>query len=228
MDDTAFLELDLIMRFLKTVKDKKANIVKIHTLGTDSDGLTKMMVNVSEVPCLPPWPKPRLFVCPGVKQVKWCPSQTQPHYLILGNPEAVILAIQKRLLQKANKRLQQILMQLNNNEETLNWRSLITPQPLPVMPPSPLAFLSSLSNEYMKPNSTQPEASMSAVSPMVIFSEPVHGTQSIATPITNSQPSTDNEQQAVKPSGGDTVASMPILTRQDQPQSSGEYWQWDM
>jgi hypothetical protein len=96
------------------------------------------------------------------------------------------------------------------------------------MPPSPLALLSSLQNEYMEPNSTQSEASMSAVSPLVIFSQPVHGTRSIATPTTSSQPITDNEQQAVKPSGGDTVASMPILVRQDQPQPSGEYWRWDL
>jgi hypothetical protein len=193
MDDTVFTELDLIMRFIKTVKDKKTNVVKIHILVTDSDGLSKMMVNVNEVPCLPPWPKPRLFTCPGVKQVKWCPSPTQPHYLILGNPEAVVLIVQKRLLKKANKMLQQILLQIDSNEETLNWRSLITPQPPPVMPPSPLALLSSLQHEYMEPNSTQSEASMSAVSPMVIFSQPVHGTRSIATP----QPITDTEQQAV-------------------------------
>jgi hypothetical protein len=144
MDDTAFTELELIMRFIKTVKDKKANILKIHIFGTDSDGLSKMMVNVNDVPCLPPWPKPRIFVCPGVKQVKWCPSQTQPHYLILGNPEAVILSVQKRLLKKANNMLQQILLQLDNNAENLNWKSLVTPQPPPTMPHSPLALLLSL------------------------------------------------------------------------------------
>jgi hypothetical protein len=132
------------------------------------------------------------------------------------------------MLKKANAMLTQILFQLDSNEETLNWRSLITPQPLPVMLPPPLAFLSSLNNEYMEPNSTQSEASMSAVSPLVIFSQPVHGTRSIATPTTHSQPITDTEQQAVNPSGGDTVASMPILSRQDQPQSSGEYWRWDL
>jgi hypothetical protein len=229
MDDTAFIELDLIMRFLKTVKDKKINVVKIHTLGTDSDGLTKMMINVNEVPCLPPWPKPRLFQCPGVKQVKWCPSPTQPHYLILGNPEAVTLVIQKRLLQKANKMLQQILLQLDNNEETLNWKSLITPSPPSVMPPSPLPFYSTMSTEYSDTTSTTSDASMVAVSPMTVFSQPVHGTRNSTTPTNALQPITDTTSQVVVSSGSDTSAAMPTLTRQDQPKaSSGEYWRWDL
>jgi hypothetical protein len=213
MDDTAFTELDLIMRFKKTVKDKKTNIVKIHILGTDSDGLSKIMVNVNEVPCLPSWPKPRLFVCPGVKQVKYCPSQTQPHYLILGNPEAVVLTVQKRLLKKANKMLQQILLQLDSKALDLHWRSLIVQQPSPVMPQSPLALLSSLHSDYMEPKSAQSEASMSAVSPLVIFTQPVHCTRYIATPTTSSQPITVTDQQAVKSSGGDNGATMPILVR---------------
>jgi hypothetical protein len=228
MDDTAFTELDLIMRFIKTVKDKKANILKIHILGTDSDGLSKIMVNVNEVPCLSPWPKPRLFVCPGVKRVKWCPSQTQPHYLILGNPEAVILTVQKGLLKKASKMLQQILLQLENNAENLNWKSLVTPPPPPTMPHSPLALLSSLQSDYMEPQSGQSEASMSAVSPLAIFTQPVHGMRNIATPTTISQPITEHKQQAVKPSGSDNSAAMPVLVRQDNAQLSGDHWQWDL
>jgi hypothetical protein len=229
MDDTAFIELDLIMRFIKTVKDKKTNLVKIHTLGTDSDGLTKMMINVNEVPCLPPWPNPRLFQCPGVKQVKWCPSPTQPHYLILGNPEAVIVVIQKRLLKKANKMLQQILLQLDNTEETLNWRSLVTPSPPSIMPPSPLPFYSAMSTEYIDPASTTSDASMVAVSPVAIFSQPVHGMRNSATPTPTTQAITDTGSQAVVSSGVDSSAAMPTLTRQDQPKtSSGEYWRWDM
>jgi hypothetical protein len=124
--------------------------------------------------------------------------------------------------------LQQILFQLDGNAENLNWKSLVTPQPSPVMPHSPLALLSSLQSDYMEPKSMQSEASMSAVSPLAIFTQPVHGTQNIATPTTISQPITDNEQQAVKPSGSDTIAAMPILVRQDQAHSSGEYWRWDL
>jgi hypothetical protein len=135
---------------------------KIHILGTDSDGLSKMMVNVSDVPCLPPWPKPRIFVCPGVKQVKWCPFQIQPHYLILGNPDAVILSVQQRLLKKANKMLKDILLQLDTNAEKLNWKALVASQQMMTMPHSPLALLSSLQSEYMDPKSALSEASMSA------------------------------------------------------------------
>jgi hypothetical protein len=132
-------------------------------------------------------------------------------------------------LKKANKMLQQILLQLDNNEETLNWRSLITPPPPSVMPPSPLPFYSSMSTEYIDPASTTSDASMIAVSPMAVFSQPIHGTRNIATPTTTSQPITDTATQAVVSSGVDTSAAMPTLTRQDQPKtSSGEYWRWDM
>jgi hypothetical protein len=96
------------------------------------------------------------------------------------------------------------------------------------MPPSPLAFLYSLRNEYMEPDSVKSEVSMSAVSPLAVFTQPVHGTRNIATPTTSSQPITDNDSQAVNPSGGDSVAVMPILTREDQLQLIGDYWRWDM
>jgi hypothetical protein len=91
MDDTSLTELELILRFIKTVKDRKSDIVKIRVLGTDAQGLYKMTLSAAEDPCVPRWPKPRMFVCPGVKQVKWCPTPAQPHYFIFGDPEAVVL-----------------------------------------------------------------------------------------------------------------------------------------
>jgi hypothetical protein len=97
------------------------------------------------------------------------------------------------------------------------------------MPPSPLPLYTSMSTEYIDPASTTSDTSMSAVSPMAIFSQPVHGTRNIATPTSSSQPITDTTTQAVHSSGVDTSAAMPILTRQEQPKtSSGEYWRWDM
>jgi hypothetical protein len=72
----------------------------------------------------------------------------------------------------------------------------------------------------MEPKSAQSEASMSAVSPLAIFNQPVHGSRNIATPTTISHPITEHEQQAVKPSGSDSSAAMPILVRQDNTHSS--------
>jgi hypothetical protein len=139
------------------------------------------------------------------------------------------VVIQKRLLKKANKMLQQILLQLDNKEETLNWKSLVAPSPPSVMPPSPLPFYSAMSTEYIDPASATSDASMVAVSPVAIFSQPVHGTRNSATPTTTTQAITDTGSQAVISSGADTSAAMPTLTRQDQPKtSSGEYWRWDL
>jgi hypothetical protein len=86
-----------------------------------------------------------------------------------------------------------------------------------------------MSTEYIDTASTTSDASMVAVSPMTVFSQPVHGTRNIATPTNTSQPITDTTSQVVVSSGADTSAAMPTLTRQDQPKpSSGEYWHWDM
>jgi hypothetical protein len=86
-----------------------------------------------------------------------------------------------------------------------------------------------MNTEYIDPTSSTSDASMSAVSPMAVFPQPVHGTRNIATPTTTSQPNTDTITQAVISSGVDNSAAMPTLTRQDQPKtSSGEYWRWDM
>jgi hypothetical protein len=80
MDEKSLTELELISRFIKTVKDKKSEIVKIKILGTDAHGLSKMIISASEVPCLPSWPKPRRFACPGVKLVNG--AQHLHHHII--------------------------------------------------------------------------------------------------------------------------------------------------
>jgi hypothetical protein len=68
---------------------------------------------------------------------------------------------------------------------------------------------------------------MSAVSPLVIFIQPVHGTRNFATPTTISQPTLDNTQQAVNTSCSDSSVPMLTLVSHDNAQLSVDYWRWD-
>jgi hypothetical protein len=152
MDDTCLTELELISRFVKTVKDKKAEIGKIKILGTDAHGLSKMIISASEVPCLPRWPKARMFACPGVKSFKWCPTPSPPHYFIVGDPDAVIFVIQQRLLRKAAKLMKNIHSQFHQHAETLNWKFAPSRKRMNTSPESPLSLGIPLHHEFIEPS----------------------------------------------------------------------------
>jgi hypothetical protein len=87
--------------------------------------LARIAVNTEDIPCLPPRPKPRMFLCPGVKQVQWCPKPT-PHYFIVGNPAAVTLVTKHRLIKKAFRNLGYVLAQIEVRGALYNWRQCAT------------------------------------------------------------------------------------------------------
>jgi hypothetical protein len=111
MDENTFMELDLAIRYLQSVSQHKDSLLKINILSQSESGLARMTVNADDIPCLPPRPKPKIFYCPGVKQVTWCPTPT-PHYFIIGHPSAVVLVTKQQILRKAFRAIGYIISQM--------------------------------------------------------------------------------------------------------------------
>jgi hypothetical protein len=120
MDENTFMELDLAVWYLQLVNQHHDSLLKINILQQDDNGLARMTVNADDIPGLPLRPKPRIFDCPGVKQVTWCPTPT-PHYFIVGYPSAVVLVTKQRILKKAYRAIGYIISQMETRGSLLNW-----------------------------------------------------------------------------------------------------------
>jgi hypothetical protein len=216
MDDTCLTELELISRFIKSVKDKKSEIIKLKLLGTDAQGLSKIIISASDVPCLPRWPKPRMFACPGVKSVKWCPTPSPPHYFIVGDPDAVILVIQQRLLRKASKMLKNILLQFHQHAQTLDWKFAYTRRRPNTSPESPLSLGLSSQHEFVEPQPPCPDVTRRTTAHL----------SSLLPPTPNMQDLLDTAAELKQQSSGQKDDNeMPLLLRQDTTPLS-DYWNW--
>jgi hypothetical protein len=128
MDENTFMELDLAVRYLQLVNQHRDSLLKINILRQEDNGLARMIVNADDIPCLPPRPKPRIFHCPGFKQVTWCPTPT-PHYFIVGYPSAVVLVMKQCILKKAYRAIGYIISQMETRGSLLNWRHQRPPLP---------------------------------------------------------------------------------------------------
>jgi hypothetical protein len=71
MDNNSFMELELTLRYLQEVNRHRDSILRMNILRQDENGLARIIVYEADIPCPPPRPKPRIFQCPGVKQVAW-------------------------------------------------------------------------------------------------------------------------------------------------------------
>jgi hypothetical protein len=158
MDTNSFMELELIIRYLQSVNQHRDSILKINILQHDDNGLARMVVNADDIPCPPPRPKPRIFQCPGVKQVTWCPTP-QPHYFIIGHPSAVILVAKHCILRKANRALGFILEQMDSRGSMLNWSHqcppLVPRRSISTTPVQPQAGSMSIQHAYVEPISSR-------------------------------------------------------------------------
>jgi hypothetical protein len=125
MDDNTVMELDLAVKYIQSVLQNKDSLIKMNILNQGENGLARIVINTDDIPCLPPRPKPRMFLCPGVKQVQWCPKPT-PHYFIIGNPSAVTLVTKHRLIKKAFRNLGYVLAQMEARGALHNWRQFAT------------------------------------------------------------------------------------------------------
>jgi hypothetical protein len=158
-----------------------------------------------------------MFACPGVKSVKWCSTPSPPHYFIVGDPDAVILVIQQRLLRKAAKMMKNILSQFNQHAETLNWKFAPSRKRMNTSPESPLSLGIPLQHDYIEPLSARPDATCRPNT---------HLSSQLLAPTPNMQDLIDRAaemKQQVIAQSGDTA--MPLLMRQDNAPLS-DYWNW--
>jgi hypothetical protein len=161
MDTNSFMELELTIRYLQEVNRHRDSILRMNILRQDDNGLARIIVNEADIPCPPPRPKPRIFQCPGIKQVTWIQTP-QPHYLIIGHPTALILVTKQRILRKAYKNLGYILEQMDAKAALQNWRHqrppLIPWRSISVSPEPPQAVTISRQHTYVDPiSSRQPQ-----------------------------------------------------------------------
>jgi hypothetical protein len=223
----------LTLKYLQEVNSHRDSILRMNILRQDETGLARIVVYEVDIPCPPPRPKPRIFQCPGVKQVTWIQTP-QPHYLIIGHPSAVILAAKQRVLRKAYRNLGHILEQMDARAALHNWRlprpPMVPRRSISISPNPPQAVTMARQQSYVDPISTrQPQPpplgaphsgrrSVQSTSSTSSYSSPSQSTRNM--PLHNMPLQASHSGSSIN-----STDEMPVLSRNDDA-SLGDFLGW--
>jgi hypothetical protein len=104
-------DLNMCKNILQTLNLPNEQLLQLDIRPTNTSEYV-MVLLPKDIPWGPTHGMSDMFVHAEITTIKWCPMAPEPKYILCGNPQAVYLMIQKRLLTQLQQVIYIILQQL--------------------------------------------------------------------------------------------------------------------